>query len=185
MCICIYICVHITLSFFVLVRPKDDKKASQRLRKKTTPTKDGSTGAARDGDLSIEEGREICKAMGSFKVGIHPRPKMRDGGWEVYVKHTTGQKWSKASSATVKIGDGSLRATILHANEIMLELYENHQRANIAHVGQKEAKENAEQPDCRHDGKQDEANEEPQEPKTKRRRKRKKTNAPDEVRDLS
>ena len=70
----------ITLSFFALVGPTDDKKASPRLRKKTTPTKDGSTDAARDGDLSIEEGREICKAMGSFKVGIHPRPKMRDGG---------------------------------------------------------------------------------------------------------
>ena len=144
-------------------------------------------------DLSINEAKEICKAMGEFKVVVGARPKVADSAWDVSVKHTTGQKWSKQSWSRKKIGDGSLRACVLHANEIMVKLYEKEQEENGAHVEQEEAThveqgeatENAEQPDCRHDGKQDEANEEPQEPKTKRRRKRKKTNAPDEVRDLS
>ena len=149
--------------------------------------------AARDGDLSLNEAREICKAMGGFKVVVGARPKVADSAWEVIVKHTTGQKLSKQSWSRKKIGDGSLRACVLHANEIMVKMYEKEQEENGAHVEQEEAThveqgeatENAEQPDCRHDEEQDGTNDEPQEPQQKRHCTENKADASDAVRDLS
>ena len=149
--------------------------------------------AARDGDLSLNEAREICKAMGGFKVVVGARPKVADSAWDVSVKHTTGQKWSKQSWSRKQIGDGSLRACVLHAIELMVKMYENEQEGHRAHVEQEEAThvepeeatENEEQPDCRHDGDQDKTDEESQEPQQKRRCTENKADASDAVRDLS
>ena len=56
---------------------------------------------------------------------MNARPKLNDGGWQVYIKHGNAQKWSKASCSKTKVGDGSLTATIEQANELMFEMKNN------------------------------------------------------------
>ena len=56
------------------------------------------------------------------QVGINPRPKLRNGGWEVFIKQGTAQKWSKTSSSQQVVGDGSLGATVAWANQHMRSL---------------------------------------------------------------
>ena len=127
-----------------------------RLTKKTKDVKNpmyDTTGAARDGDLSVKEGWAGWDVLVKHTTGWEVFVK--NMGWEVFVNNTTGQKWWKVSSASSVMGDGSLRATV----------------------------EIAEQPDCRHDGEQDETDEEPQAPEKKRRRTGKTTNASKVVRE--
>ena len=51
---------------------------------------------------------------------VNSRPKFSSGGWEVYIKCTGNQKWSKASNSKDKIGN--LKETISFANKKMIEL---------------------------------------------------------------
>ena len=64
--------------------------------------------------------RKLCKFQGEWKVIVNSRPKFSSGGWEVYIKCTGNQKWSKASNSKDKIGN--LKETISFANKKMIEL---------------------------------------------------------------
>ena len=102
---------------------KTPAKAKKMSKAKAAPVKERMT--AMEEDISIADARELCWWSGAWKVGVHPRPKMKDGGWEVYIKHGNAQKWSKASCSKTKVGDGSLTATIEQANELMFEMKNN------------------------------------------------------------
>lgn len=67
----------------------------------------------------IEEARAACEQHGSFRVGINVRPKLSNGGWEVYIKSDGGktQVWSHGSSHSQPVAD-SLMGVVLHANKL-------------------------------------------------------------------
>eukprot|EP00959_Pyramimonas_sp_CCMP1952_P460586 9480144-Pyramimonas_sp.AAC.1 len=71
--------------------------------------------------MTIINARALCKKIGMFTVGINSRPKVPGGGWEVYVKDKSGQRWSKNSNAFA----GDLRECVHKANEVAQQLDEN------------------------------------------------------------
>ena len=107
--------------------PKDEaaeegpKKKSKGTGKQSGPKSKG-TGTQSECGKKAAEARKACKTSGAWKVGVSPRPKLGIAGWEVFVNHGSKRLYTKVSSAKEKVGDGSLEATIQHANAHMLAL---------------------------------------------------------------
>ena len=57
--------------------------------------------------------------------GLTAKPKLKAGGWEVYIKCGNAQPWSKSSCAKTEVGDGTLNATVELARNIMCERARN------------------------------------------------------------
>ena len=77
---------------------------------------------------------------------VNSRPKFSNGGWEVYIKCTSNQKWSKASNSKDKISN--LKETMSFANKKMIELSkEDYQGCNES-TEQKPMKKKAEIGSC-------------------------------------
>ena len=80
-----------------------ERKREPKNRKATAEEKEENKQVV---SISVAEGRKLCQKDGDWFVQVNSRPKFKNGGWEVTIKNKTGQKWSKASHATSKAGDG-------------------------------------------------------------------------------
>ena len=99
-----------------------DAAKSQSKAKETTASSSQQSTEKTHNMEQIWKARKACCASGAWRVGVNPRPKYRNGGWEVSIKRNGSQTWSKGSNAQVKIGDGALASTIAFANDHMKTL---------------------------------------------------------------
>ena len=80
---------------------------------------------------AIVDARSHCARHGDYRVGINLRPKMGNGGWEVFIKCRKVQVWSITSAAKKPVGK-TLKDTVEYANSLAASRYsDTTERENV------------------------------------------------------
>ncbi|CAK0841529.1 unnamed protein product, partial [Prorocentrum cordatum] len=79
--------------------------------------------------------RPMCEKYESFyagRVGINLRPELANGGWEVFIKDRSGQRFQRTSRQCEIGGEEGLRATVTEANNMMIKMADAEKAAQMS-----------------------------------------------------